>query len=359
MTLFQSISIVFKKYAVFKGRASRSEFWWWQLFVMVLVVASAILECLVIEHTYGIITSMVSLILFLPYMAVSVRRCHDSSHTGWWVLCPIANIIMLFLPSEQTDNDYGVVNGVANANKPTEKILAGCSIALILPMLLLCVICVWLIFASSSVKLSADEAPYSTTEHLRELSGMTFLPSVKFIEGVRSNWDNDTHYYFEWENPLTEQDKQRILKYAKKSRYQQLWIYPETMDDNNIVVQKVLSIYDTPFKIYYSEEGVKLETVQTSWIFLDGDEYIGGLEYQIIWHECVRVESGDCTIYFDLQLQEPYSVLLNQLKKKGFEVIKNTKKELVLHKENENYSAYYNVSINKKSNVASIEYVDW
>ena len=37
----------------------------------------------------------------------------------------------------------------------------------------------------------------------------------------------------------------------------------------------------------------------------------------------------------------------------------NTKKELVLYKEDENHSAYYNVSINKKSNVASIEYVDW
>ena len=357
MTLFQSISIVFKKYAVFKGRASRSEFWWWQLFVMILVVVSAILEYFVIDNTYGIVTSVVSLILFLPYMAVSVRRCHDSGHTGWWILCPIANIIMMFLPSEQADNKYGIANGLANANKPTEKILAGCSIALILPMLLLCVICVWLIFASSSVKLSADEAPYSTTEHLRELSGMTFLPNVKFIEGVRSNWDNDSHYYFEWENPLTEQDKQRILKYAKKSRYQQLWIYPENVDDGNIVVQKVLNINDTPFKIYYYEEGIKLETIQTGWIFLD--EYIGGLKYKLIWQEYVRVGSNDCTIYCDLQLQEPYSVLLNQLKKKGFEVTKNTRNELVLYKENENYSAYYNVSINKKSNVASIEYVDW
>ena len=171
------------------------------------------------------------------------------------------------------------------------------------------------------------------------------------------SWDNDSHYYFEWENPLTEQDKQRILKYAKKSRYQQLWIYPENVDDGNIVVQKVLNINDTPFKIYYYEEGIKLETIQTGWIFLD--EYIGGLKYKLIWQEYVRVGSNDCTIYCDLQLQEPYSVLLNQLKKKGFEVTKNTRNELVLYKENENYSAYYNVSINKKSNVASIEYVDW
>jgi uncharacterized membrane protein YhaH (DUF805 family) len=282
MTFLQSISIVFNKYAVFKGCASRSEFWWWQLFVILFVAASAILEYFVIDNTYGIVTSVVSLILFLPYMAVSVRRCHDSGHTGWWVLCPIANIIMLFLPSEQTENKYGVANGLAKDNKPTEKILVGTSIALIVPLSLLFVICVWSIYSFSSVKLSAEEAAYSTTEQLRELSGMTFLPNVKFIEGVRSNWNNDTHYYFEWEKPLTEQDKQRILKYAKKSRYQQLWIYPENVDDNNIVVQKVLNINDTPFKIYYYEEGVKLETVQTCWIFLDGDEYIGGAEYQII-----------------------------------------------------------------------------
>ena len=154
MTLFQSISIVFKRYAVFKGRACRSECWWWQLFVMVLVVASAILECLVIEHTYGIITSMVSLILFLPYMAVSVRRCHDSGHTGWWILCPVASIIMMFLPSEQADNDYGVIKGVVKENTTSEKVLTGCLISLLLPILLLVSGVVWLLATTFFMKIS-------------------------------------------------------------------------------------------------------------------------------------------------------------------------------------------------------------
>lgn len=108
MTFLQSISIVFNKYAVFKGRASRSEFWWWQLFVILFVAASAILEYFVIDNTYGIVTSVVSLILFLPYMAVSVRRCHDSGHTGWWVICPIVNLVMMFLPSDPNENEYGI-----------------------------------------------------------------------------------------------------------------------------------------------------------------------------------------------------------------------------------------------------------
>lgn len=356
MTLFQSISIVFKRYAVFKGRASRSEFWWWQLFVVILVAISAVLESCALENTYGIITALIYLILYLPSCAVSVRRCHDSGHSGWWLICPIVGVVMMLLPSQQNDNDYGSsVDGIANANRIIEKIFAGFCYSLFLPIFLLFLIVIGMIYASTPVKLSIDEVPYSTTEQLRELSGMSFLPDIKFEEGVRSNWDNQTYYYFEWVQPLTEQDKQRILKFAKKSRYQQLWVYPEA-NSNTIVEQKVLSANETPFKICYFEEGIKLESVQTCSGMFEDD--IKGLKYNTIWQEYVSVGLSDHTMYFDLQLQESYFTLLNQLKENGYEVTKETKQEILLNKE-ENYNAYYSVKINKNNNVVSIEYVDW
>jgi hypothetical protein len=87
-------------------------------------------------------------------MAVSVRRCHDSGHTGWWILCPIANIIMMFLPSEQTNNDYGVINGVTKENTTSEKVLTGCLISLLLPTLLLVSGVVWFMATVFSMKIN-------------------------------------------------------------------------------------------------------------------------------------------------------------------------------------------------------------
>ena len=68
----------FQNYANFKGRASRSEYWWWVLFtVLAEIVASAI------QSSLG---NAASLLTLLPTIAVAVRRMHDTNHKGWWVL---------------------------------------------------------------------------------------------------------------------------------------------------------------------------------------------------------------------------------------------------------------------------------
>ena len=105
MTFSESISTVFSKYTDGKGRASRSEYWWWNLFVFLLTFVVAIIEMAI--GLEDVLTGILSLGLLLPNVCVSIRRCHDSGHSGWWVICPIVNIIMMFLPSDPNTNEYG------------------------------------------------------------------------------------------------------------------------------------------------------------------------------------------------------------------------------------------------------------
>ena len=103
MTFGQAVSTCFSKYATFSGRASRSEYWWWQLFVFIATFAIVFVFTLIDEEAGSIANTLLSLALLLPNLAVPVRRCHDTNHSGWWVLCPIYNIILMFLPSEEAE----------------------------------------------------------------------------------------------------------------------------------------------------------------------------------------------------------------------------------------------------------------
>ena len=90
----QSISICLKKYAVFDGRASRSEFW---PYFFVYTFGSLILDVST-EATQmpiiGIVALIVSLGGMLPMISVGCRRMHDINKSGWWQLIPIYNLIL-------------------------------------------------------------------------------------------------------------------------------------------------------------------------------------------------------------------------------------------------------------------------
>jgi len=76
---------VLKKYAVFKGRATRAEYWY---FVLFNVIASIILGIIskIISDQKNILGNIYGLAVIIPSIAVSVRRFHDIGKTGWWVL---------------------------------------------------------------------------------------------------------------------------------------------------------------------------------------------------------------------------------------------------------------------------------
>jgi len=113
---------VIKKYATFKGRASRSEFWYFNLVhVFIIAVLIGLLVWFVQKDIDNILINIVyfillaySLIMFLPQLGVLVRRLHDTGRSGWWyfvIFIPIIGIfillIILCLDSNEAKNKYG------------------------------------------------------------------------------------------------------------------------------------------------------------------------------------------------------------------------------------------------------------
>ena len=104
MTFAESVSSCFFNYATIKGRAPRSEFWFFALYSVSSTVTALILDGLL--HTYfgpdgwfGLFYWTVSIMNFLPAISVSIRRLHDTDHSGWWYLVlaiPLLGFIVLF-----------------------------------------------------------------------------------------------------------------------------------------------------------------------------------------------------------------------------------------------------------------------
>ena len=88
MSLFESISICFMKFADFTGRASRSEYWWFYLFITIISWVSDAIETKIFgeaisSHKFYI---FFSLIISIPFFAVMTRRLHDINKSGWNIL---------------------------------------------------------------------------------------------------------------------------------------------------------------------------------------------------------------------------------------------------------------------------------
>ncbi|MEE9454753.1 MAG: DUF805 domain-containing protein [Paracoccaceae bacterium] len=110
MTFSKSVSTCLKKYITFSGRGSRSEYWWFTLFVIVVTYGVSITELSIIGmptshfdyirlvETYPLSTT-VYLLFFLPSWTSIVRRLHDTERNGIWILInliPIIGPIILF-----------------------------------------------------------------------------------------------------------------------------------------------------------------------------------------------------------------------------------------------------------------------
>jgi DNA-binding CsgD family transcriptional regulator len=90
VTFQEAIRICFVKYADFTGHASRPEFWWFTLFMLLLTAAFTY-----VSETFG---SIIQIAMLLPFLAVGARRLRDSGNTPWWLfglLIPIGGIILL------------------------------------------------------------------------------------------------------------------------------------------------------------------------------------------------------------------------------------------------------------------------
>lgn len=106
MTFGQSISTCFSKYATFSGRASRSEYWFWYLFTCLVSFTAGLIDGMLEMQALALVASLA---LLIPSLAVSVRRMHDTNHSGWFLLIPIYNFILTLLASDANANKYGSV----------------------------------------------------------------------------------------------------------------------------------------------------------------------------------------------------------------------------------------------------------
>jgi uncharacterized membrane protein YhaH (DUF805 family) len=94
-----------KKYAVFAGRASRREYWMFILVSVLIAFGVGFVEGF--AGGSSIIGNLYALAVFVPTLAVGVRRMHDTDHSGWWLLLPIVNLVLLVQDSQQDANRYG------------------------------------------------------------------------------------------------------------------------------------------------------------------------------------------------------------------------------------------------------------
>lgn len=100
MSIQESVMTCLKeKYATFSGRASRSEFWWFWLATYVIGLVVGLIS--------SALSYIIGLALLIPSIAVGVRRMHDSEHSGWWIICPIVNLVFLIIPGTEGANKYG------------------------------------------------------------------------------------------------------------------------------------------------------------------------------------------------------------------------------------------------------------
>ena len=95
---------VLQNYATFNGRARRKEYW---MFVLFNIIFSFLLGFVGGLTKMPIISTIYSLAVLIPAIAVGVRRMHDVGKSGWFVLIPIYNLILACTDGVKGDNEYG------------------------------------------------------------------------------------------------------------------------------------------------------------------------------------------------------------------------------------------------------------
>ncbi|MFV2002777.1 MAG: DUF805 domain-containing protein [Paracoccaceae bacterium] len=100
MNFNQSVRTVFSRYATFSGRARRSEYWWFYLFLLIAGIVLGFFDGLIFgsqDTDPAPISAIFSLATFVPTIAVTARRLHDVERSGWWQIAPISVIFLTIL----------------------------------------------------------------------------------------------------------------------------------------------------------------------------------------------------------------------------------------------------------------------
>lgn len=105
---------VINQYFDFSGRARRKEYWLFSLFSIIISWTLTIIDMVFETYVFSIISTIYSLLIFIPSLAVLLRRLHDSGNSGWYLfllLIPILGwiwlLVLLCIESEPGPNKWG------------------------------------------------------------------------------------------------------------------------------------------------------------------------------------------------------------------------------------------------------------
>jgi len=101
----------------FSNRATRMQFWLFDLWMIGIIIASVLLDVFIGTDQFldgtGLFTTIVYLLVIIPHLSITIRRLHDIGKSGWWILVNaipfIGGIFMLIMmcTDSEGDNIYG------------------------------------------------------------------------------------------------------------------------------------------------------------------------------------------------------------------------------------------------------------
>ena len=151
MTLPDAVKQVIRKYAEFRGRATRAEFWWWELGVLIAGFALGSVDASIASfgggNAYSPLGAVFGLATFLPSLAVAVRRLHDIGKSGWWLVGFCAAGIFGWIPIA-AGLTVAAINGLFDSvwsQATIVPLLLGIGIALVTWLVLVVWYVLWLV----------------------------------------------------------------------------------------------------------------------------------------------------------------------------------------------------------------------